>query len=275
MMLKKQYIPILMYHSISNSSNPRFAQFAVPARAFAEQMAYLREHGYVPLTVTQLVRARSMGSVLSEKPVVLTFDDGFADFFTTALPILRRYGFPATLYVTTAYIGKTSQWLRQERETTRSMLTWDQLKEICASGIECGGHTHSHPQLDTLPLPQASEEISRCKQILEEQLEREVCSFAYPYGYQTAPVRRLVQRAGYSSACAVKHRMSIETDDFFALARLMVHTRASLDEFSSLLTGQNRSPARTIYQFYTRTRTPVWQMVRRSTVLLTRVQEKR
>lgn len=273
--MKKQYVPILMYHSISKSSNPRFAQFAVPASAFAEQMAYLCEHGYTPLTVTQLARMRTIGNALPEKPVVLTFDDGFADFFTAALPVLRRYDFAATLYVATAYVEKTSAWLQKERETARAMLTWDQLREICASGIECGGHTQSHPQLDTLPLPQAREEIYQCKQIIEEQLEQKIYSFAYPYGYQTAAVRQLVQIAGYLSACAVKHRMSVETDDPFALARLMVHGQISLNEFTSLLAGDDVSPVSAMYRFYTRARTPVWQMIRRGNALLTHVQEKR
>src|SRR5260370_2323347 len=149
---EQKKIPILMYHSISCSSNPRFQQFTVPPLVFAEQMAYLYNHQYTPITVTQLIQARSRNTfVLPERPVVLTFDDGYADFFTAALPVLQQYKFAATLYVTTAFIGGKSPWLRYERETSRSMLTWDQLVEINTSLIECATHTHSHPQLNPLP----------------------------------------------------------------------------------------------------------------------------
>ena len=268
-------LPILMYHSISSSSNPRFQQFAVPERAFAEQMAYLHEHHYVPMTVTQVAQARSMNvDAIPEQAVVLTFDDGFADFLTTALPILQRYGFVATLYVTTAYVGQTSQWLQHEGEAERPMLTWEQLRTVCSSGIECGGHTHSHPQLDVLPLQLAREEIWQCKHVLEEQLAQEISSFAYPYGYQTAAVRKLVQGAGFHSACAVKNRMSTERDDPFAIARLMVGADLSLQEFVSVLTGQNQSPATVLSQLYARSRTPVWQIVRRGTKAIAQRQKK-
>src|SRR5690349_8552251 len=103
-------VPILMYHSISDQAAPRFKQFAVPQKVFAAQMEYLHTHGYTPITVTQYLEAKKQnGTGLPAHPVILTFDDGFADFYSAALPILKQYGFPATLYVTTAYINGTSR----------------------------------------------------------------------------------------------------------------------------------------------------------------------
>src|SRR5947209_13414541 len=97
---EKKNIPILMYHSIAWSSNPNFKQFTVSPFTFAEQMAYLYAQHYTPITVTRLVHAQSSNtSILPEKPVVLTFDDGFADFFIGAFPVLKRYNFVATLYM--------------------------------------------------------------------------------------------------------------------------------------------------------------------------------
>ena len=91
------------------------------------------------------------------------------------------------------------------------MLTWDQLSEISANGIECGGHTHSHPQLDTLSPAEAFREIAQSKRLLEDHLGQNVLSFAYPFGYYTANTQRQVQEAGYTSACAVKYAMSSVT----------------------------------------------------------------
>ena len=265
-------IPILMYHSISDATNPKFRAFTVSPVSFAEQMAYLHQQGYTPITVTQFIKARSgEGVVLPEEhPVILTFDDGFADFFTAALPILQQYDFTATLYISTAFINSTSRWMRRERETTRLMLTREQIVEVSASHIECGAHSHSHPQLDILPHNVARDEISHSKRVLEDLLGQEVFSFAYPFGYYTARVRQLVQEAGYSTACAVKHAISSETNDPFSLTRLMVNRNSTIEEFAALLPGRNTSPVAAIYNMYARARTPVWQLARRGAALANR-----
>ncbi len=252
------------------SANPKFKQFVVSPKLFADHMAYLHDHAYTPMTVTQAICTLYREEyVLPERPVVLTFDDGFADFFTAALPVLKQYNFAATLYVSTAFVNGTSRWLQYERETTRPMLTWEQLAEISASRVECGAHSHSHPQLDTLRYTEVRDEILQSKRLLEDHLGQEVFSFAYPFGYHTRQVRQLVREAGYTSACAVRHAMSSETDDPFALARLMVRTDSSIEEFTALLSGRSSSPATAAYKIYARARTPVWQFVRRSAATVT------
>lgn len=262
----KKEIPILMYHSISRSANPKFRQLAVPPESFAEQMDYLHQHSYTPINVTQLVRILSQGrQTLPKRPVVLTFDDGFADFFTDALPMLKRHGFTATLYVTTGFIGATSRWLKPEGETSSAMLTWDQLSEISAEGIECGAHTHFHPQLDTLPLPVARKEIALSKELLEQHLGKEVSSFAYPFGYFTPAVQQQVKEIGFESACAVKFMINYETTDTFALARLMVSPDMSLQTFARLLSEENSLALR---KLYVRARIPAWKTVRRISIVM-------
>lgn len=261
-------IPILMYHSISQTHTIKFRPFTVSPAAFAEQMAYLHDQGYTPITVTHFIQSCThSGAVLPERPVIVTFDDGFADFFTNALPVLQRYTFTATLYVSTSFIGGVSSWLRNEGETTRPMLTKKQLQELYAYGIECGGHTHCHPQLDTLPRPQARNEIMQCKEILEQLLGKAVQSFAYPFGYYTAEIQNYVRAAGYTSACAVKHGMSTGESDPFALPRLMVTPDISIAEFGRLLNGTGLS---TTQMLYLHVRTPVWSVVRRSSAFVTR-----
>src|SRR5690349_15268417 len=106
----RKRIPILMYHSIAVEAKPKFREFAVAPALFERQMAYLSEQGYTAMTVSQFVYiCAHKEERLPDKPVVITFDDAFLDFYTTALPILKRYGFSATLYVPTAYVGGTSR----------------------------------------------------------------------------------------------------------------------------------------------------------------------
>ena len=211
------------------------------------------------------------GKQLPERPVVLTFDDGFADFLTDALPVLQKYGFGATLYIPTAFVGQTSRWLRQEGEETRPILTWEQIREIDKAGVECGGHTHQHVQLDTVPLSRANEEIRQCKQLLEQQLGKPVLSFAYPFGYYTKSVKQCVHAAGYTSACAVEHRMSSEHSDPLALTRFIVKPTTSLADFQRLLNGTGLSALEATYLHI---RTPLWQIVRRSSALIKSPLEK-
>lgn len=266
--VKKMQVPILMYHSISHDATAHFKPFTVSPGLFADQMAYLYQEGYTPITVTQFVVMRTQSAAaLPERPIVLTFDDGFADFYHEALPVLQRYGFQATLYVATAFISSTSRWLEREGETQRQMLTWQQLREISAQGIECGAHSHRHLQLDVLPLPAIKDEIMQSKELLEQNLSSQVMSFAYPFGYSTATVRRLVRERGYTSACAVKHAMSSEATDSFALSRLMVRVGTDSTAFAALLGGRS---SKTVAGLYARARTPIWQVVRRSSALARR-----
>jgi len=264
---EKKKVPILMYHSISHSTNRKFKQFTVSPSLFTEQMSYLHQHAYVPMTVTQFVHGLSQGDLaLPERPVILTFDDGFADFFIDALPILKQYSFVATMYIVTAFVNSTSRWLQRDGEATRPILTWDQVAQMHAAGIEIGAHTHTHPQLDMLSASLAQEEIVTSKKILEAYLGQKVFSFAYPYGYYTPTTQRLVQAAGYTSACAVKHAMSSISTDAFALTRLMVKPTTNRETFAALLTDTN-SYAATLSLAYARMRTPLWQLVRRSSFL--------
>jgi len=129
-------VPILLYHSITDDATPRYRRWTVSPAMFAAQLAYLHEHHYTPITVSQLVHAFSDTTQLPSRPIVLTFDDGLADFYTNALPILAKHHFRATLYITTGYVGGTSRWLAALGEGERPMLQWSQLSEIDAAGIE-------------------------------------------------------------------------------------------------------------------------------------------
>lgn len=255
-------IPILLYHSMAEKVAPPFRLWAVSPAQFAAQLEYLREHHYTPLSVSQLISLR--GARLPKRPVVVTFDDGFADFYTDALPLLERYSCPATLYITTGYVGQTSRWLADEGEGERPMLSWAQVRELPERGVECGVHSCTHPQLDTLSVAQARAEVVSSKEALEQQLGQSVTSFAYPHGYYSGAVKRLVQEAGFSSACAVKHAMSTPKDDAFALSRIIISADTGLDAFAQLLGGHELpiAPQRESWK------TKGWRLARRSTKVL-------
>jgi peptidoglycan/xylan/chitin deacetylase (PgdA/CDA1 family) len=200
-------------------------------------MLHLAQHHYTPLTVTQFVDAmKTVQGGLPERPVILTFDDGLADFYTNAFPVLQRHGFAATIYIPTGFVGGTSRW--PKAGAARPMLDWSQLAEIRAGGIECGAHSHSHAQLDIVSRSMAHEQVVRCKQVLEDKLSQGIQTFAYPYGYYTSAVQEMVRTAGYTSACACRFTTSSTDDDIFALARLLVTANTDRDGFIALLTSR-------------------------------------
>jgi len=264
-MLAKQNtrnIPVLMYHSISQpagSADPGFRALCISPVLFAAQVDYLYHNKYTFLNVEQLVHSIMGGSPLPKRPVVLTFDDGYADFYYHALPVLSRYHLTATLYIATGFVERTSLWLRYKRQTGHPMLTWSQIAEISNNGIECGAHTQHHLKLDILPLATARNEIKDSKDVLEQHLSREVTSFAYPYGYYNSDIQQLVKQAGFTSACAVKNAMCSDKADLFTLERLAITPNMGMSEFDALLNQEGYSQLRKVYL---RARTPIKHTLR-------------
>lgn len=233
---EKRFIPILMYHSISSYASKGFRPCIVPAEAFDKHLAYLEQNHYTSLTVTQLIQAMANGgSALPPRPVVLTFDDGYADFYSAALPALQHHGFNATLYIATSFVEGTSRWLEKIGEGDRPMLSWEQLAEINSSGIECAAHTHTHPALDMLPPSAARDEIVRSKELLEDHLSQQISSFAYPFGFYSSRVTRIVRESGFDSACAIRRKMSSLHDNMYALARLMIWPDTTVEMLDTTL----------------------------------------
>ncbi|MEX2599533.1 MAG: polysaccharide deacetylase family protein [Dehalococcoidia bacterium] len=253
-------VPILLYHSVSDDVSAPFRPWTVPPRLFEEHMGYLVSHGFTPMTVSAFVdRVMHRGEHV-EKPVVVTFDDGFADTHTHALPVLSRFGIPATLYVVTGAIGRTSRWLRDQGEGDRPILDWAQLRELASEGVECGAHGLAHRMLDTMPFSAACAQIVRSKQVLEDGLAMEVRSFAYPHGYYTRRLQECVRETGYSSAAGVKHAMSAGNDDVYALARIIIRPDTGVSSFGRLLSGDGLrvAPKRAVLQ------TAGWRMLRKA-----------
>ena len=240
----KEIVPILLYHSIAEDSSPAFQKWVVSPFEFKNQMRYLYENEYTPFTVSEFVALQSSSTqYVPQKPVLITFDDGFEDFYTNAVPIMAKYDFASTLYITTSFINGTSLWLASEGEVHRKMLTQEQVQELPFHRVECGAHTHTHPQLDLQERSEAKEEIMKSKTSLESYLNLEVKSFAYPHGHYDQTVRSIVKETGFSSACAVKHAMSHWEDDSLALSRIIIPNGMSIQRFGTILQGQGLSMA--------------------------------
>lgn len=230
-------VPILMYHSVTDRPAAQTRALAVRPGDFADQLGHLKDGGFTPLTFADLAAAlRYGGSALPERPVVITFDDGYADFHTEALPILDRYGFAATVFVTSGWLDDAGP--HAAGRPLDRMLTWGQTKEAAAHGVEVAGHSHSHPQLDQIGDDALREELSRNKALLEDQIGRPVTTMAYPYGYSSARVRRAVATAGYEAACAVNNALLASRHDRFAVPRLTVGRGTTLAKFQAAVAGR-------------------------------------
>jgi peptidoglycan/xylan/chitin deacetylase (PgdA/CDA1 family) len=253
----RQIIPILLYHSVADAPPQWIEPFAVRPAQFARHLDAIVAGGCHALTVSELVELRTSGAELPPRPVVITFDDGFADTAEQAVPALAARGLASTVYVTTrALVG---QYDETHRLPPARMLRWDQLGELETAGVEIGAHSETHSHLDVMPLSAAEREIRCSKARLEDALAHPVRTFAYPHGYHNAPVTALVRQAGFDSACAVVNAFSSTDDDRFALARLTVKAHTPLHQLTSWLAGRGM-PVSTPHR---RLSTRMWSLYRR------------
>ena len=251
-------VPVLMYHSITTGVAQGFRRFAVDPGEFAAQMDYLDAGGYRPVTAAELAASRS-GRALPPRPVVLTFDDAYTDFYTAALPVLRKHGFRATLYVPTAYVGATARFLGSCGEGGRAVLSWQALRDVAAEGVEVAAHSHTHPQLDRVPAPVITDEVSRSRHLLEDSLGLPVEGFAYPFGYWNRAARAAVAAAGYGYAVAVAELVTAPGDDVLRLPRLTVNAGIGAAGLARLLDTRPAPGARRAAEAKRLT----WQALRR------------
>jgi peptidoglycan/xylan/chitin deacetylase (PgdA/CDA1 family) len=227
-------VPVLMYHSIGTTTARKFRRFAVPPEEFAAQMAFLAAEGYQPVTAAELAASRS-GRPLPPRPVVLTFDDAYTDFYTAALPVLRQHDFRAALYVPTAYVGDTTRFNGSSGEGSRPVLSWQALRDLAAEGVEVAAHSHTHPQMDRVPAEVVRDEAARSRSLLEDKLGLAVEGFAYPFGYWDSEARAAVARAGFRYAFAVAEMVATTDDDMMTLPRLTVNAGIGVAGLARLL----------------------------------------
>jgi peptidoglycan/xylan/chitin deacetylase (PgdA/CDA1 family) len=219
-------VPVLMYHYIRVNPDSRDRMgfgLSVTPWDFASQMDWLAANGYHPITFRELHAYLSGAAGLPSRPVILTFDDGYEDFYTTALPILIRHDFKAVSYVVSGFIGRPGY------------MNAPQIREADHSDIEIGSHTVDHADLTRQSFDGLRYQIVTSKRALEELLGHPVLSFCYPSGKFSANVVSVVQEAGYSDATTTKYGFVRAMDGRFVWGRLRVSGGESLADFATEL----------------------------------------
>ncbi len=204
---RSQYeVPVLMYHRVELSDG--LSSTTVSPRVFESQMEFLKIHGYRVLPLKELARRLKAGERLPVKTVAITFDDGTLDTIENAFPVLKKMGFPATVFMITDNIGKEG-WLSE-----------DDLRILDENGVSVGSHTVHHAFLPDHDRAVDEAEIRDSKKRLEEVLGHPVTLFSYPAGGFTPAIRQLVRDAGYEAAVTTNHGR--QRHDAFALHRVKV-----------------------------------------------------
>lgn len=182
-------VPILTYHYIANNPNAKDKarnSLSVPPDKFEAQMQYLSQNGYTPITLDTLYGIFNGQASVPGKPIVLSFDDGYIDFYTNAFPILRRFNFHAVSFIPTGLMGGGYY------------MNWNQIKEIASSGlVTFEGHTVNHVSLSSLSYTSALRELTDSKNVLQANTGYPVNFVAYPNGSSNGSVQAAARQAGY------------------------------------------------------------------------------
>lgn len=234
-------IPVLMYHRVSSASesglHPYFRVNTSPAVLDAH-LRFLKENDYSAVTLDQAGCLLTSPQWNDREYVVITFDDGYRDFYTDALPLLQKYGFTATVFLPTGYIDDQRKTFRQV-----GCLTWSEVRESHGCGIVFGGHTVTHPQLANLTRHEVREELIRSKAQIEDHLGVPVRSFSYPFQFPETDTKfisflqQTLEHAGYSNGVSTIVGTATREDNRFFLKRLPVNNDDDISLFKSKLQG--------------------------------------
>jgi peptidoglycan/xylan/chitin deacetylase (PgdA/CDA1 family) len=223
--------PILMYHAFGAPGEPP-SRYIIPIHRFARQMAWLHWMGCRVLSLEEYLDDRRAFRLSHARSVIITIDDGYKDNYTLAYPILRRYGFPATIFLTSSQIGATYRIEIESELNGRPMLSWPDVREMMQNGITFGAHTRTHPHLTAIPAARAQEEIEGSKRDLEERLGIPIHAFAYPFGRLDAGVQALAERAGFLGSCSTDQGLNTPATTAHRLRRVEVTGTDSLLDFA-------------------------------------------
>ena len=203
---------VLNYHMV----NSMFISLAVEPEDFDWQMKYLVDHGYHTISIDELYDFLAGQGTLPDRPVLITFDDGYVDNYTNAYPILKKYNLKATIFIVTGFVSKR-----------RGYLTWDQLREMEKNGIMAQSHTVTHAPLPELSDERIREELVESKRQAETELGHPVEFIAYPTGMHDLHIVGIAKEAGYKGGFTVKYGNVDRASNVYALERVPIFRTAA------------------------------------------------
>ena len=203
---------VLNYHMV----NSMFISLAIEPEDFDWQMKYLVDHGYHSISIDELYAFMEGQGTLPDRPVLITFDDGYVDNYTNAYPILKKYNLKATIFIVTGFVSKR-----------KGYLTWDQLREMEKNGVMAQSHTVTHAPLPELPDDRIREELVESKRQAEAELGHPVEFIAYPTGVHDLHIVGIAKDAGYKGGFTVKYGNVDRSSNVYAMERVPIFRTAA------------------------------------------------
>ena len=198
---------VLNYHMV----NRMFISLAIDPEDFDWQMKYLVDHGYHTISPDELYAFLEGKGTLPDRPVLITFDDGYVDNYTNAYPILKKYNLKATIFIVTGFVSER-----------KGYLTWDQLREMEQHGITAQSHTVTHAPLPELSDERIREELIVSKQQAEAELGHPIEFIAYPTGVHDLHIVGIAKEVGYKGGFTVKYGNVDRSSNVYAMERVPV-----------------------------------------------------
>ncbi len=227
--MSRPWVPILCYHRVCPRTDPEFnfASLSVTPENFAAQMGLLKKLRYNPVSLQNLSACLNDQKNLPPRSVAITFDDGYEDNYTYAFPILKKYGFPSTIFLVTDHIKGKNVW----DSGKTALLNREQIEEMQLGGVNFGSHTANHVDLSKEKEESARRELKKSYDALVEITQRTDIPFCYPYTRYTDDAKRWVKEAGYNCAVAGDRGKLNQSEDLFDLWRVQVFPSTGLFGF--------------------------------------------
>jgi len=233
-LLPRRGIPVLLYHSVDNSGSV----ISITPSEFRAHMEYFHHSGYRTISLEEYLKYLQADTKLPQRAVVLTFDDGFKNNYSEALPVLRKFGFTASIFIVTNRIGGTCSWEKDESIPEIPMLSWDEIREMNDYGIDFGAHSCSHPHLSKISKERLKNELLNSKWIIESQINRPVKFLSYPYSDFNRETTETARECGFLAAFGgVDFSLNNTKEDLYNLKRLGTAHFSSLQDFKAGLLG--------------------------------------
>jgi peptidoglycan/xylan/chitin deacetylase (PgdA/CDA1 family)/GT2 family glycosyltransferase len=234
-------IPILMYHAIGREDEPA-SRFVLPVDRFEQHLSWIRRLGYQTISFGQFLEYKRNRLLPPVRSVVITFDDGYADNYSLAYPILQSHNIPATIFVVSDYVGRANEWDQEGDLAGRPLLSWTQVRELSSNGIQIGAHSCSHPVLTEISESEAKQQIAGSQKDLQSKLGVDIDIIAYPYGEYNETTQDTARQAGFMAGCTTDAQLNTLTSPSLALPRTEIRGNESFARFLlALWTGNTEA----------------------------------